>query len=676
MVITPVGSRLTGFGEINACVWSCVFDGMKRLQGRARKSRADKTSSTVLAIAVIFCGGWMSASSAQAFEIFGFRFFEGDKPEVVNEVPDPLPYVATLTVSGGDKDLEKSLLETSQLIQQQDTPPSGSPGLISRALGDQQQLIALLYVKGLYGGTVNIDIAGRPLQAAVEAGEVNRRAGTPVPVAIHVVTGPQFHFGTVSIRQLASDGTPAATLDPAKYGLVPGAPALSDKILQAESRIVADLKDQGYPLAKIADRSVVADHASNRLDVTISANPGPAATFGHVTVQGQKKTKTDFIIRQAEIDPGSRYDPAILRRAAKRLRDLGIFASVRVIEADRLDSAGNLPITIEVAERKRHVIGGGGTISSVDGIGLEAYWRHRNLFGAGETLSLEGSVGRIVNGDYGDMEYSTQVVFTKPGVFGPATSFSATVGAKRENPEAYESRAVFGSMKLTNTPTDKLTYSVGTEFEYSRETDVLGPDHYALFGVFGDIAYDTRDNILNPTRGLRATFHAEPAYDAETGGFMAFTKASLSTYWSLSGSDRFILANRVAGGSILTPSLSDVAPSRRYYVGGGGSVRGYAYRNVGPRVSGEVIGGRSFFETSTEIRTRITESFGAVGFVDAGAAYSSQFPDFSEELKVGVGAGLRYFSPIGPLRLDVAVPLAPDKDDPDFAIYVGLSQAF
>ena len=117
-------------------------------------------------------------------------------------------------------------------------------------------------------------------------------------------------------------------------------------------------------------------------------------------------------------------------------------------------------------------------------------------------------------------------------------------------------------------------------------------------------------------------------------------------------------------------------PRRRYYVGGGGSVRGYAYRNVGPRVSGEVIGGRSFFETSTEIRTRITETFGVVGFVDAGAAYSSQFPDFSEELKVGVGAGLRYFSPIGPLRLDFAVPLAPDKDDPDFAIYVGLSQAF
>lgn len=650
---------------------------MKRLQGRARKIRADKIPATFLAIAAVFCGGWVFASSAQAFELFGFSFFEGDKPEeVVNEVPDPLPYAATLTVSGGDKDLEKALMETSQLIQQEGTPPSGSPGLISRALGDQQQLVALLYVKGLYGGTVNIDLAGTPLETAVEAGEVNRRAGTPVPVVIHVMAGPQFHFGTVSIRRLAADGGPAATLDPTTYGLAPGAPALSDKILQAESRIVSDLKAQGYPLAKIADRSVIADHATSRLDVTISANPGPAATFGHVTVQGQKRTKTDFIIREAEIEPGRRYDPAILRRAAKRLRDLGIFASVRVIEADRLDTGGNLPITIEVSERKRHVIGGGATMSSVDGLGLEAYWRHRNLFGAGETLSLEGSVGRIVNGDYGDMEYSSQVVFTKPGVFGPATSFTAALGAKRENPESYESRSVYGRMKLTNRPTDKLTYDIGTEVEYARETDALGTGHYALFGIFGDITYDSRDSIVNPTRGIRATLHAEPAYDAETGGVMAFTKASLSTYWSLNGSDRFVLANRVAGGSIISPNLSDIAPSRRYYVGGGGSVRGYAYRNVGPRVSGEVIGGRSFFETSTEIRTRITDTFGVVGFIDAGAAYSSQFPDFSEELKVGVGAGLRYFSPIGPLRLDFAVPLAPDKDDPDFAIYVGLSQAF
>ena len=116
--------------------------------------------------------------------------------------------------------------------------------------------------------------------------------------------------------------------------------------------------------------------------------------------------------------------------------------------------------------------------------------------------------------------------------------------------------------------------------------------------------------------------------------------------------------------------------SRRFIAGGGGSIRGYAYRNVGPRVNGEVVGGRSLVELSGEIRVRVTETIGVVGFVDAGNAYEDSVPDFSEELKVGVGAGLRYFTPIGPLRVDAAIPLDPGKDDPDFALYVGLSQAF
>lgn len=613
---------------------------------------------------------------AQAFELFGFEFFGNKEPAATLQVPDPLPYSTNLTLSGGGSDLENALLETSQLVQDQDIPPSGTPGLLSRALGDQQQLVALLYVKGLYGGTVKINVGGRPLAAAVEAGTFPHRAGTPVPVEIHVTAGPQFHFGAVTISRQAGGGAPAGELNPSAYDLIRGEPALSDKILTAEQRIVADLKAQGHPHARIADRSVIADHANRELEVAIAVAPGPVANFGRTSVRGTEHTKPEFILSQAQIEPGSRYTPETLRRAAKRLRDLGIFASVRIIEAEQLDDNGNLPVTIEVTERKRHVIGGGATISSVDGIGLEAYWRHRNLFGAGEGLSLEGSAGRITNGALGDMEYAARVVFTKPGVFGPTTSFKATLGAKRENPETYESRTAYGSLKLTNKPTDTLEYGGGTEFSYGRETDALGTEHHALFGLFGDVTYDTRDDILNPAQGVRATLFAEPAYDAETGGMMVFTKASASSYWSLDEADRLVLAGRIAGGSIFGPALSDIPPSRRYYVGGGGSVRGYAYRNVGPKVGGEVVGGQSFFETSAEIRARINETWGAVAFIDAGAAYSSQVPDFSEELKVGVGLGLRYFSAIGPLRLDVAVPLSPEKNDPDFAVYVGLSQAF
>ncbi|WP_428672913.1 BamA/TamA family outer membrane protein, partial [Roseibium sp.] len=168
----------------------------------------------------------------------------------------------------------------------------------------------------------------------------------------------------------------------------------------------------------------------------------------------------------------------------------------------------------------------------------------------------------------------------------------------------------------------------------------------------------------------------EPAYDTLNSNAIGFVKGTVSSYYALDDSKRFILAGKATAGSIFAPSVEAIPASRRYIAGGGGSIRGYAYRNVGPRVDGEVTGGRSIIELSGEVRIQVTETIGVVGFVDAGNAYEDSFPDFSEGLKVGVGGGLRYFTPIGPLRIDAAVPLDPEKDDPDFALYVGLSQAF
>ena len=620
--------------------------------------------------------GLLASPPAKAIEFLGFKFFEGEDSEPAVKVPDPLPYEAHLNASGADEDLKAALSETSRLVSDQASPPSGKPGLIARALGDQQLLIARLYQSGYYGGTVDITIAGRSLAQVTETGDFPGRAGSLVPVQVQVHSRPLFTFGAtrVSIRPPVSD--PNDALTPAALGLESGSPARSGNILTAEQRIVADLRAQGYPLARIANRSVVADHATRQLDVSISADAGPQGRFGHVSVIGTDRTDPNFVISQARIEQGTPYSPETLRRASNRLRDLGIFNTIRVREAERLDSNGELPIVIEVSERKLNVIGGGATISSVDGMGIEAYWRRRNLFGRGETLSLEGNIDRIGANAIEDQEYAARVVFTKPGVFGPLTNFTATLGAKRENPDPYEARSVYGKFRLSKQQTDAFEYGGGAEFAYSREEDAIGVSHSSLFGVFGDVAYDTRDDLLDPTKGIRATAFIEPAYDFETSTAMLFSKASLSAYRALDEVGRIVLAGRVSTGSILGASLLSIPPSRRYYVGGGGSVRGYAYRNIGPRVNGEVIGGRSFLEGSGEVRVKVNETFGVVGFVDAGAAYRDEFPDFSEDMKVGVGAGLRYYSPIGPLRLDVAVPLSPESGDPDFAIYVGLSQAF
>ncbi|WP_084650323.1 autotransporter assembly complex protein TamA [Stappia stellulata] len=634
---------------------------------------AYRVSVLALAAALVVAPG-----RADALDLFGWLPFgskssgkEDDQPAVV----DPFPYTARLDVPGGSPGLKDALTASSELLSQRDRLPSGEAGLIARAISDFERLIGRLYVEGFYAGTVTIRVAGLDLQQAL--GAASLPGPRPVPVTISVDPGPLFSFGNIDISSSEDiPGVSGRLSEGASYGLVPGETANSQKILQAERAIVSDLKAAGYPFARISRREIVADHDTNRLDVRLAVAAGRAARFGAVSVSGAEVTDPDFIVTQAMLPVGEAYSPAKLNRATERLNDLGIFSSVRIVPADSIGPDGLLPVTIEVSERKRNVIGVGANWSSSEGFGAESYWRRRNLFGRGELLSIEGSVGRIADNSLSDLEYSARIALEKPGAFGPQTRFTTSLGAKQEVPDAYRSRSITADAFYERDVNDSLSFKLGGEVQYADENDVFGNQTYLLTGVIGQVNYDTRDDPLNPTKGINALVFAEPAYDARGGNAMLFTRGQISAYQALDEAARFVLAGRLGAGSIIAPSVRDIPAARRFFSGGGGSIRGYAYRNVGPRRNGEVTGGRSFFEASGEIRVKATDTIGVVGFVDAGNSFDAMYPDFSQGLKVGVGAGLRYFTPVGPLRFDFAVPLDPEKDDPDFAIYVGLSQAF
>jgi translocation and assembly module TamA len=634
-----------------------------------------KRCVSVLALAAALAA---APGRAEALDLFGWLPFGSKSSEAEQGQPavvDPLPYTASLRVSGGPPELETALTGSSELLSQGDRLPSGEAGLIARAVSDFERLVGRLYVEGYYAGTVNIRVAGLDLQQALAAPSLP--GPRPVPVTISVDPGPLFTFGSIAIAP-ADDAAQGAdtVLEGASYGLVSGETANSEKILRAERAIVADLKAAGYPFARISRREIVADHDTNRLDVRLSVAAGRAARFGEVSVSGAEATDPDFIVTQAMLPVGGAYSPAEIDRATERLNELGIFSSVRIVPADSITPDGLLPVTIEVSERKRNVIGVGANWSSSEGFGVESYWRRRNLFGRGELLSLEGSVGRIGDNSLSDLEYSARIAFEKPGAFGPQTRFTTSLGARQEVPDAYRSRSITADAFYERDINDELSIKLGGEVQFADERDVFGNETYLLTGVIGQVTYDTRDDPLNPTKGINALLFAEPAYDIQGGNAMLFTRGQISAYRALDDAARFVLAGRLGAGSIIAPSVRSIPAARRFFSGGGGSIRGYAYRNVGPRRNGEVTGGRSFVEASGEIRMKATETIGLVGFVDAGNSFDAMYPDFSQGLKVGVGAGLRYFTPVGPLRFDIAVPLDPEKDDPDFAIYVGLSQAF
>jgi translocation and assembly module TamA len=604
---------------------------------------------------------------AAAFELFGIKLW-GSSEDDDADIVDPMRYAVTINAPDADKDLIKKLEAASALKSDEDRPVSGSLGLLTKARGDREQLVAALYSDARYEGVVNVTIAGQPIDDLPPDAEF--KGPQPIPVVIDVTPGPKFTLGDIVLKG------DAAGLASADFGLIAGGDASSGAILKAESLIVRALKEEGRPLAQITDREIVADHMTTTLDVTLTVAAGPVAGFGNTTVEGTEQVDREFTEYMTGLKRGAQYSPEQIDQARERLLGLEVFNSVTLKEADQLDADGNIPIAVQVSERKPRYFGIGGTVSNTEGLGLEGYWGHRNLFGRAEKLRIDGSISGIGSNDLSELNYNAGIMFEKPGVVGPASKFFANLKTVYEHPDAYDRFSVKGGVGLSYELTRYQTVSAELSLDYSKITDVFGKNEFLIASVPLQYVFDNRDNKLNPTKGFRALAFAEPSYDIENGNAFVKLKGEGSAYYSLSNSNKFVLAGRAAIGSILGASVDEVPADRRFYAGGGGSVRGYSYQGIGPKdINGTPTGGLSFFETSVEMRIAVTDTIGIVPFIDAGTVSTKQFPDFSD-VKVGAGVGLRYLTPFGPLRVDAAVPLNRDPSDPRFGIYAGIGQAF
>lgn len=606
--------------------------------------------------------------SAAAFELFGIKLWNSASDKEDAEIVDPKRYSVTIEVSDADSDLQKKLEAASVLKSDEERPVSGSLGLMTKARSEREQLVAALYANAYYEGVVDVVIDGRPLDELPPDAEFN--GPQPVPVVVKIQPGQKFVLGDI---RLEGD---AAGLMGADYGLIAGGDASSVAVLKAEARIVRALKEEGRPLATVTDREIVADHATSTLDVTLTLAAGPVAGYGETTVEGTEAVDRDFTAYMAGLKPGERYSPEEMDEARERLLALEVFNSVTLKEADKLDAAGNIPIGIQVSERKFRYFGVGGTVSNTEGLGIEGYWGHRNLFGRAEKLRIEGSVSGIGSNDISKLNYNAGIMFEKPGVIGPASKFFANLKTVYEHPDAYDRFSTKGGFGVSYELTPRQTVSAELSLDYSKITDSFGKHEYLIASVPLQYVFDNRDDKLNPTKGFRALAYVEPSYDLLNGATFVKLKAEGSAYRALDSAAKFVVAGRAAVGSIVGASLQEVPADRRFYAGGGGSVRGYAYQGIGPKApNGQPIGGLSWFETSVEMRYRVTDTIGIVPFVDAGTVSTKQFPDFSD-VKVGAGIGLRYITPFGPLRVDAAVPLNRGPGDPRFGIYAGIGQAF
>jgi translocation and assembly module TamA len=387
----------------------------------------------------------------------------------------------------------------------------------------------------------------------------------------------------------------------------------------------------------------------------------------------------EFVNRRLADFTGKSYAPSEITSLRENLRSIDVFESVKVKPAESLDETGRLPIDVEVVERDRRFIGFGANYSTNDGAGAKAYWGHRNLFGGGEHLRLDADISGLGENSWSETNYGLSADFNKPDFLRQQQSLHSNLALVQEyDPDTFDKKAATLSLGLERRLSQTLSVSFGGEAEISRITDDGVARNFELFGPTGAVNLDTSDDLLNPTKGSRLSLTGA-AFSEYLGSSQDVfqTRATGSSYLDLSGKGNLVLAGRLSLASVFGGSIDELPEDRLLYAGGGGSVRGYEFRSISPiDEDGDPTGGRSLVEGSVELRYRFLEDYGIVPFFDAGTVTEEVFPSFDEKLQYAGGLGFRYYSPIGPIRADVAVPLNPRKDDDPVAFYISIGQAF
>jgi translocation and assembly module TamA len=649
-----------------------------------------------LALSVALAPVACLTTSASAFDFFGF--WGDDAPPPVSQTA--IAYKVSIDVAGGDSGLVNAVKDASSLYKlRQDAPPDGD-SLARRAMRDFSPIVDALWGAGYYDAKVmiaidqaSLEIGATDTSAFAKAAEAYRNAKA-APIRIAVDPGPLFTLRSVRVVDAASGLAYTRDELPQKViGLKPGDPAAASDIRAAMARIVDYVRAQGHPLVKVQAPSPIVDHVAHIMDLTLAVAPGPRATLSEATIVGPQHFDPLVARSFLYLEPGDPYSPKALADARTSIRNIPAVGSVRVTEADHLDAQGQLPYQVEVVDRAEHAIGASAAYSTIDGPNGQLYWEDRNLFGGAERLRLEGDLlyappnDGLVNqyGHFGlaDLGWRVSASFLKPALGG--TRNDLLVDALDEHASTntlnyigYTVSDVDATAAIRHRFTDAFSIQIGIEGQTGVATDVLGKVDYTIIGVPIAAVYDTTDSKLDPTRGVRvgATLAAYPTFLGSTLDLFE-AKGHMSTYYSLDEDSRYVLAGRVAAGSLTGSSLDDIPANLRFYSGGGGSVRGYAYDSLGPLgPNNSVIGGRSLFEASAEVRIKVTDTIGVVPFFDAGNAFAANFPDFKDPLQMAAGLGLRYYTAIGPIRVDIATPINRRSGDKPVAVYVSVGQAF
>ncbi len=538
--------------------------------------------------------------------------------------------------------------------------------LSARLTEDSELLLRILQAEGWYDAAVRtrIDRPSGPDSQSTAA-------------VLLVSPGERYRIGSIAIQ---ADPTVPANLISDTLALQPGEPIVAQRVQGAEANIAVTLPQNGYPFATVGQRDVLLDPETRLGDYVLPVTVGPRARFGGIRTTGDLAFDTRHIGVLARFDQGELYDSRDVDDLRQALVATGLFSTVAVApeRSGQLNPDGTEQVTLLVTQdagppRTLAASAGYGT---GQGFRVEGSWTHRNL------LPPEGAL--IASVVAGTQELGASAIFRRSNAGRRDRTFQAGVEALRSNYDAFEALTgrLFARLSYDSTPIWRkpITWGIGAEVlgtvekDYNLARSGRRDRKFLIGSLIGQLGLDRTDSLLDPTRGFRAQILAQPEA-ALGGGFNPYFRSQLdgSAYYPFG--DSIVLAGRARIGTILNVDRFDLAPSRRFYGGGGGSVRGFAYQQLGPKdPEGDPLGGLSLVEGAAEVRYRFGD-YGVVGFVDVGQVYDRRVPTF-DDLRAGVGIGARYYTSFGPMRIDVATPLGRRQGESRLNIYISIGQAF
>lgn len=559
--------------------------------------------------------------------------------------------------------LKGLLEESSQLITLRKSPPPSASGLTRRIENDRERLNKVLRSEGYYAARLDIEIDG---------------SQRPVSIFINIEQGRAFLIDRYTVDYIGA-AAPAARsprpLDQKDAGIALGTRLRSQRIIDGERQLIRTLQNSGYPFAEISDRTIRLDFATHTANVSTKIDHGGYRTFGALKIEGAGRVQEGYIRNFIPWKAGDPFDARKLSAYDQSLEGLELFEAVRIDYSREKDALapddGAVPLSLIAKERKHRSFALGVQYSTNEGAGGSIGWENRNLFGRGQRFSAEASGTQLRQGI--DLAYRQPEFGRSDQTLILGTEF------QRESSDAFDELSGQISAGIERRISRRLTLTAIVEAEFADLEDSFGSSQSQLIALPLLARWDSTDNLLDPSKGVRASGRLVPHIGANEGllSFVSFD-ASGSTYKSFGRKKRVTIAGRVRTSVAVGETTADIPANRRFYSGGAGSIRGFDFRDVGPLDGfGDPVGGRSRFEMGLELRTKVTEDIGLVPFIEGGNVFDKSYPNFDGGLLWGAGLGLRYYTAIGPIRLDIATPLNPRTGvDGNIEFYISLGQAF